>query len=307
VGTAPVTAYDTDKEFEVGILDIVPPSAAYPGGAATVQATTGSDAAATDAWKACFDALSAKVTTGVVPRLVVSVRAGGFALTGVTANAAILPVKTGYVISTTGAGGRPEPNVPFTLQYQDEDVLAAACPFESWDGTLPPPAAALACDSGCRASCEKLATVRKLRRIQGLSVSCASSNDTTKTDTCITAWQGNASTTPSPDAATPVPLPVFPRVLSPVALQFTFAIEPESAGGDTTPARGMALAIKTSNAALLQALGKGTSPFQASGMTTFDRSPADPTSGYRFLVSYPADFVLDASPGHADTNPIVIR
>ncbi len=45
------------------------------------------------------------------------------------------------------------------------------------------------------------------------------------------------------------------------------------------------------------------------GMIAFDRSAWTPetVSGYRFLVSYPADFVLDVTPGTTGVNPVVIR
>jgi hypothetical protein len=46
------------------------------------------------------------------------------------------------------------------------------------------------------------------------------------------------------------------------------------------------------------ARGSGTSPYAPNGAISFDRTRwTDAAAGYRFYVSYPADFVLDTSPG----------
>ncbi len=310
VGTPPVvTTTDSDSEFEVGIVALAEPTAAYPGGAAVIQPAPGSDAATTGAWRACYDALVGQVATSVKPRLVVSVRAGGYVVSGVAltpgtiAIAGSLLVNTGYVGRPVASGSTQR----FTLKYENEDALA--CPFDAWNGTPPAPA----CDATCRDTCEKLAIGRKVRRYLGLSVTCSSTTDAART-ACLDAWQGNASTTPPPPIPQTVPptvmTPVFPLVYSPVALDFTFAVQPQTDQVvDTTPARGMTLAIKTSSAPRFFTSGKSSSPYQANGITTFDRSlwAVDPVVGYRYLVSYPADFVLDTSPSLTDANPFVIR
>jgi hypothetical protein len=46
---------------------------------------------------------------------------------------------------------------------------------------------------------------------------------------------------------------------------------------------------------------------QASGAIAFDRSPFNAPSGYRFLVSFPADFVIDATPSVTPVSTYVVR
>ncbi|HEX9048999.1 MAG TPA: hypothetical protein VF841_00540 [Anaeromyxobacter sp.] len=291
-GTSPGTNTDTDSEFYVQVASLVPPDAArYPGGAVTVtRVATDED----PAWATCYGALQDATRNGTVLRgLVVAVRAGGYVLTGTSAGSGGVPVSLGYL-------GRPQPNVAFTLAYQDEDALAAACPFEQWGWAGPPTPAVLGCDATCRAGCERLAIVRKLRRYQGVSVDC--NTNSTLTSSCTTVWPGNA----------------FPLVPGPTALAFTFdlqrdpedPVDPLDPTVGSTPFRDLRLTILSrSNVTVSGASGKSTSPFQASGMTTFDRSPwtPDAAAGYRFLVSYPADFVLDSSPSHSNGDPVVIR
>jgi hypothetical protein len=305
-GTPTGSGGDAGNEFYVQVAALVPPDAAsHPGGAVTVaRVATGED----PAWADCYTALvqrTREAAGGILTGLVVAFRAGGYVLSGVnTGVAGGVPLNLGYM-------GRPQPNVAFTLAYEDEDALATACPFEGWDGTLPPPPAALACDAACRLACERLAVVRKVRRFQGISVNCSTNPDAAAVSSCNQVWPGNK----------------FPLVPSPTALAFTFDVQrytpctatvtdscdptdPNDPAAGSTAFRDLRLTIASkSNVTLRQSSGKGTAPYQANGMVTFDRSAwtTDTVSGYRFLVSYPADFVLDTSPSASDGNPVVVR
>jgi hypothetical protein len=57
----------------------------------------------------------------------------------------------------------------------------------------------------------------------------------------------------------------------------------------------------------LSAAAATGSPYLASGAIAFDRSTVNAAAGYRFLVSYTADMVLDASPHVNPPEAIVIR
>jgi hypothetical protein len=299
-GTSTGSSTDADNEFYVQVASLLPPDAAsYPGGAVTVtHVATGDD----PAWAACYAALVDRTSAGkTLTGLVVGFRAGAYVLSGVnTGVSGGVPLNLGYM-------GRPQPNVKFTLAYQDEDALASACPFEGWDGA--PATAPLACDAACRETCEHLAVVRKLRRFQGVSVDC--NTDPTLTPSCSGVWPGNK----------------FPLVASPTALDFTFDLQriavctatetqncdpadPNDPTVGATPFRDLRLTILSkSNVTLNASIGKNTSPYQANGIVAFDRSAwtPDTVGGYRFLVSYPADFVLDATPGTTGADPGVIR
>jgi hypothetical protein len=292
-GTIPTGGADADREFYVEVASFLPPDAAsYPGGAVKVtRVATGED----PAWAICYAALQAATVGGkVLGGLVVSIRAGAYVLTG--ANSGVtggVPVNLGYM-------GRPQPNVAFTLAYQDEDALATACPLEGWDWKPPAPT----CDTAaCRDACETLAIVRKLRRYQDLSVDCSTSANTTYATSCTNGWPGNK----------------FPLVPNPTALSFTFDLQrnPEDPTDPADPAVGSKefrdlqplTIVSRSNVTLAATSTTGTAPFQANGITAFDRSAWTPdgAAGYRFLVSYPADFVLDASPGQSGINPTVVH
>jgi hypothetical protein len=189
-----------------------------------------------------------------------------------------------------GYAGRPQRGVPFVLAYptdpaQDEDDLAAACPVADWQGgweTAPP------CDSTCRAACETLVLARKARRFHNLSVDCS----TNPADTgCTDRWPGLS----------------FPIANGPA---LGFQVDVEKRGTATAdPTRDLKVRLTPASAVSpLSARGSNTSPYHASGAVAFDRSPwTDPVAGYRFYVSYPADFVLDTTPSQTPLPSKVIR
>lgn len=314
-GTAPASTADTANEFEVEVAaDPLPPTAAYPGGAVALRAHVSTDpvtataTAKTAAWATCFTELTQKASgANLVTGLIATFRAGGYVLVG-----GVLPniagsVAVGYVGRPTmnGTGGSVD------LTYVDESALV--CPIASYEWPFENPAPPT-CDPTCREGCEQLAIVRKLRRIQGVSVDCDTDPAAGRKDACLAAWQGNASTTDAPTSP-PGPDPVkpdFPLVKSPVALAFTFDVQraPTETTGSIDPFRGLTLTLDTGgNTQPIRARGPSTAPYHASGAISFDRTPwtADPVAGYRFFVSYPADFVLDTTPSIASPPGIVIR
>ena len=169
-----------------------------------------------------------------------------------------------------------------------EDVLAAACPLADWDGSFPAGTQVLTCDATCRAACERLVLGRKVRRLHNLSVDCATNPDVQAQTTCASNWP--------PDQYK------YPIVNGP-ALGFQVAVQKRGDGTSTSltgdPIRDMKLVLTPASGVYpVSARQSGTSPYGASGAIAFDRTPwADAAAGYRFYVSYPADFVLDASPG----------
>jgi hypothetical protein len=70
----------------------------------------------------------------------------------------------------------------------------------------------------------------------------------------------------------------------------------------------MTLLVQTSSGVLpLAGRGTNTSPYGANDAVPFDRSFWLPVAGYRFLVSYPADFVLDTTPSETPVDAVVIK
>ncbi len=297
VGTPTGVSTNAGNEFLVQVLALLPPTDAYPGGAVSVgRVATEED----PAWPACYAALVAKTQGGAVATgLVVTVRAGGYVLTGVHSNGTGTRVDVGYA-------GRPTPDVTYRLQYQDEDALS--CPFDRWDGTVSTAPDLVACDATCRSGCEKLAIARKLRRYQGISVDC--DTNSTVTSTCQLIW-------PDPGAhPSSTTYKMLPLVKAPVALEFTFGLDreaqpsPDDPTQGTTPFRELKTLLigTTGGVTMVSAVGASTAPYQANHIVAFDRSPwTDPTAGYRFLVTYPADFVLDTTPSQGGAPSAVIK
>lgn len=267
-----------ENEFEVRIGALLPPTDARPGGAVTLVRPDDTH----PEWQACYDALhdvvAANATgTGVVSGLRATIRAGGLLLTGTT---------LGYL-------GRPPLGADYAVEYKgvtDEDALVTACPIADWDGSLPAPGSPLlSCDDTCRTACDQLVVARKARRLQNLSLTC--DTDPSSTVACEDFWPGITPTSTGP------------------ALRFRVAVQPETENSSMAAFRDMLLTFQTqAGAAPLAAKGSSTAPFEASAAIPFDRTPwTGAADAYRFYVSYPADFVLDASPAASGPYTNVIK
>jgi hypothetical protein len=295
VGTPPADLPEgASRQFEVGIGEVLPPSAEHPGGAVSLVRPT--DAA----FAQCFDALVATIPAGgVLPsaggRLTATIRAGGFAVTSAV---------MGYV-------GRPtkdpaaENSWTWGLAYpaggQHEDSLAGSCgdptlgSLLDWDGLAAPPLATCAAD--CRATCEAALLARKARRAHNNFEDCAT--DAGWQETCL-------ATFPEAVRAT------FPAAQGPV-VSFRFGVQKDPRDpwpadpAAAEPRRGMALLVTTTGGETPGALPPTGSPYRATSAIAFDRSRVNPPSGYRFLVSYSGDLVLDASPHVTPTEAISVR
>jgi hypothetical protein len=259
------------REFEVVVAEVLPPDGPYPGGAVRlVPPVAGTDP---EEWVTCFDALEAAIASsdGVATGLLATVRSGGLMLVG----------------SRAGYAGRPRLGERYVLEYPsatDEDALAALCPLADWDGALPADPAAVTCGGlPCdRAVCESLVLARKARRYHHVSEDCGTDQ------ACIDRW-----------AAYDLPVANGPT------LGFRVGVQPAGA----TAARGMAIRLQSiSGAVPLSARAASGSQSNANGAVAFDRSAyGTPAAGYRFLVSYPADQVLDVTPSVNPPEALVIR
>lgn len=303
-----VAGCPTDGNVEARVAELLPPEEAYPGGALALEPLDdprpqtnpdGSPGPWRD-WPACVQALGG----------------GGLFQAGVRA-AELVAFGT-----SSGYAGRPEPArsldvdfaPAFALQYENEDVLEADCPLLPWPADWrSAPAEFRACDATCRGVCERLVLARKARRIYHVSDQCAIDDVG-----CHETW--------------PVEDYPFPRANGPV-IAFKVGYRGSIAEGDLLPAgdralwgqlRGMLLTIATRgglapSSRLPTTSSTSTAAIFPLGASTFDRSaiPAiDNTSdwakdlraqGYRFLVPYPNEFVLDFSPGEAVSVTKVIR
>ncbi|HEY6098613.1 MAG TPA: hypothetical protein VIW03_04245 [Anaeromyxobacter sp.] len=284
----PVDQIETvPKEFETRIVAILPPSDATPGGAAVLESrTTGPEEPPTPVnWAQCFDALSNLV------------KAAPVRLPGTVTFAASDLVLTGNVL---GYAGRPQLGVEYKLRYRadpsepglpsfaylDEDALATACPLVDWDGIPPAPTCGGgACDP---AACEQLVLARKVRRRYHLAEDCGNPPDAS----CLVRY-------PSPGFT-------FPKVNGP-ALDFQVGHQLLPGFLTSTLIRGFGLRFSTTSGVAVLSASPGGAVAQANGVTTFDRSFADATAGYRFVVSYPGNQVADASPDVTPISSVVIR
>lgn len=260
-------------EFETRVTGLLPPAPEHPGGALVLEYTAGADD--------CMDGLSAAADAGVVGKLTATVRAGGLVLTG----------------SSAGYAGRPQLDQDFALGYPSggEDALAALCPLADWEG---PPAAPPACTGSCtRAVCEQLVLARKVRRFHHLAETCGTEQ------ACIDRWADLPAGT------------VFPVVNGP-ALAFRLGIQPQVAGTTppSTPVRDAFLGIRSgtssslpSGVSRLTARPSAAVPSHPNGAVAFDRSPVDAAAGYRFFVSYPADFLVDTTPSLESVEVRILR
>jgi hypothetical protein len=300
----PVTTPDSEveKEFELRVGDLLAPDPAkYPGGAVTLLAPSTAAPPAGNGdpaeWLDCYNALVAASAlnngANVVTGFTVTVRASDYVTTSSTLGYLGRPAQ---VVATDGTG-----TVGYTVSLAypappaNEDTLAAACPLADWDGALPAPA----CDATCRTSCETFILARKGRRIQNVSEDC--NTDPLDQAACAVGVGGAPPRYPNP----PYTFPVFN---GPV-IGFQYGVERKVNTQSTdAPLRDMTLIVQTSSGVLpLAGRGSNTSPFGANDAVPFDRSFWVPGAGYRFLVSYPADFVLDTSPSVTPVDAVVIK
>lgn len=279
---APGAEAGTKKVFEARVSALLPPSAEHPGGALQLTKETAvpvppppGDSIAP--WDACFDALVAATASGPVSNLTASILAGGYVLGS----------------SRLGHLGRPEPLQAWPTAAYDADEAtpggtpALTCPLVPW----PENASAVTCDdTTCRTTCQVLLTIRKMRRQYHVAETCPASD---------TACNARFAALALPDAGGP-------------PVRFTIAIDAQG-GAAATARRGLSLTITTSG---------GVSPFSAppsgtsnlgslthpAGVSAFDRTESgDASSGYRFLVPYVGDWVLDTSPSVQNAASGVIR
>lgn len=281
-GTSTDQEASSEKEFEATVTALLPPTPAYPGGALALGKRQRASALEEDfkagyqaRWDACFDVLAAGAAPGL-KGLIVTVRSRELFL----------------LAGGLGYAGRPQFGVPYTLQYRadagqpDEDALAAACPLADWDGTFPAPAGVLDCGGGgCdRAVCDRLVLARKVRRAHHLAEDCRGDA------ACVARFPGVT----------------FPRVNGP-ALRFQVDHDNRNASG-ARRTRGLSLRFTTLSGADPYTWDPGGVSVHANGALAFDRSVyGDPAAGYRLLVSYPGDMVVDVSPSVTPLSTGVIR
>jgi hypothetical protein len=302
-----VTGCPADGNVEARVAAILPPADAYPGGALAltplddVRPKLNADGSAGPwrDWPGCIGALG-----GGQRGFFATVRAGGMLAMG----------------AATGYAGRPEvvrsadlaTSSEFALQYEDEDALEVQCPLLPWpaDWKTAPPAFA-ACDDTCRLACERLVLARRARRIYHVSDQCSAAQEDAS---CRETWGGL-------DADGNALYP-FPRANGPV-FAFRLGYRGSQAEGDLFPAENRALWPDLRLMQVTLATRNGLSPSfripttssssTASvlplGVSTFDRStiPGKEGEGYRFLVPYANDFVLDFSPSEPVNISKVIR
>ena len=94
----------------------------------------------------------------------------------------------------------------------------------------------------------------------------------------------------------------FPQVNGPMlAFQVALQARDPAVTPDPQPVRGMSISLITSSSlGPTYARESSVSPYEATGAIPFDRSRwTTATDGYRFYVSYPADFVYDLAPSQS--------
>lgn len=276
---------DVRREFELPIASLLPPTADHPGGAVSLSAPAAASPETLAAWTACYEGL--RSAGGILPRLSATLRAGGFLVTS----------------TALGYAGRPQEDAPGSWSYalaypapgEDEDTLAAACPLVDWDGVAPTIAT---CDAVCRATCERAVLARKARRVHHNFESCETPDGPAE---CAALFGG--VTLPGGDVVDELGVTRPGPVVS-----FRFGVQEVDAGAGVDPVRGLTLVLSTAGGEtpLFPALTTG-SPYLASSAVAFDRSTVVGAAGYRFLVSYTSDMVLDTTPQLNPPEAVVIR
>lgn len=287
-GTAAGTAEENiRREFELPIASLLPPTVEYPGGAVSLSAPVAESPETLAAWTACYEGL--RSAGAILPRLSATLRAGGFVVTG----------------AAVGYAGRPQEVAPSSWSYAlaypaasegDEDDLVAACPLADWDGIAVVPVTT--CAAACRATCERAVLARKARRVHHNFESCATPDGPAD---CLTLFAG--VTLPAGDVVDDLGVSRPGPVVS-----FRFGVQEVDAGAGVDPVRGLTLVVSTAGGEtpLSPALTAG-SPYLASSAVAFDRSTVAASAGYRFLVSYTGDMVLDTTPQLNPPDAVVIR
>jgi hypothetical protein len=293
-GTSATNDATTPHQFEAQIKNLLGPDAGRPGGFVTLTKRVrlenepprktpvpGEPKDQWEKWDDCFDALKTKIddSGGIVPGIVVSIHAQELVLTG----------------STLGYAGRPRFGQTFLLQHRatdashrlvggdDEDALVAACPLVDWDGTLPPPT----CGGGAclRDLCESAVLARKTRRLVHVSEDCGTNQ------TCI-------------DRSAALGL-AYPVANGPL-LRLRVDQQDVRNTSNTLRDRTLSLSFNTTNGVAYTAIGAAAVALPNAAIT-FDRSPFDQAGSYRFLVTYPAGLVVDASPVVSPVSGAFIR
>jgi hypothetical protein len=239
----------TCSNFEATVTALDPPDPArFPGGAVRIDDRATTDPVATAQWAQCMDQLRAEAILDAatpVRALRATIRAGGYVLVRGTGQAAI-PV------------GRPQLGVPFSVRWQDETALVAACllpPAHPW---LAAGAGACTVGSACRTACEALIQARLSRRLSYLTEPDGS---------------GNA-------------------LASGPAMQFTLALETAA-----TPERDLTLILDTIDGrSPFRVFPPNATTTGAGQVISWDRSPYVSAAGIRFFAPYVPGIVVDATP-----------
>ncbi|ACL65985.1 conserved hypothetical protein [Anaeromyxobacter dehalogenans 2CP-1] len=319
--TDPDTETPSTTSYETRITAILPPSAAYPGGAVTLDETQLIDlrnpvaAERLPATPECIAALKQVAPAG---NMLVTIRAAGLIAGGAS---------MGYV-------GRPQlesdPTAadPFHLTYSalappplGEDAIS--CPILPWPAEAygpNAPAAFTACvDEACRSECERLVLARKARRLYYLSDRCLDIVDGPKasaTKGCWVDWAAIADTLP--DASGPIVSFHLGCGQAQVDANGDVVIDPRTKTVvedvcTTELERDMSLTFITQSGIAYAYRGPTTGSNAASSFPVaavpFDRSPfpGKQADGYRFFVTYSENFLLDMSPATAYSTSKVIR
>lgn len=318
--TDPDTDTPSSTSYETRITAILPPSAAYPGGAVAVdeaQLVDLRNPVASERLPATAECIAALKQVAPQGNMLVTIRAAGLLAGG----------------ASMGYAGRPQleadPTVaePFSLGYAalappplGEDGLS--CPILPWPveayGPNAPAAFTACVDEACRAGCERLVLARKARRLYYLSDQCLDTVDgprATATRGCWVDWAPIADALP--DASGPI-----------VSFHVGCAQAQVDGNGDpivdprtqtiledvcTELERDMSLTFITQGGISYAYRGpasgsNGAASFPVAAVP-FDRSPypGKQADGYRFFVSYSENFILDTSPGTSYSTSTVMR
>lgn len=194
--------------------------------------------------------------------------------------------------SSFGHAGRPQPNVPFSVDYPGrnatgfvEEQLEAACAIPSW----PPPEPVPACDATCRETCEALAIARKTRRFYYPHEDCRGSEGALACE--ITGRPGTIEES---------------LIVGP-AIAFRFGLNTESVTAAHPIVRAANVYFRTASG-LAESFRAPDTGGQATGIVGFDRSPFTLTEPrIVFYVSYTDNTVYEAAFGAFATESKTLR